>query len=783
MDLLTLAAKIELDDSSYTKGVGKAEKMGQQLAGKMGAMTVAVGNLAADMIRKGINGINQIIGGAINSYADYQQLIGGVETLFKDSANKVANYAKQSFKTTGLSANDYMETVTGFSASLIQGLGGDTAAAADIANMAVTDMADNANKLGTDISSIQTAYQGFAKANFTLLDNLKLGYGGTREEMVRLINDAGILDHEISSLDGITFDQLVQAIHVIQTNLGITGTTAKEAADTISGSKSSLKAAWQDLLSAVGGEGDENRLNETMENFKTSFATYMQNFIPTLATTITNSGSLVEAVAGSIASLPTDLLAQLGERGLGSGTQMVNAASGITSWLIESITNVFRTASAKPESVQEFGAAIGEFIGTAIKDIAVNAPALVTGIFDTGVALAGGLIEGMFSGLFGPEGLPEQMQQIDSEMTDSIKAASQNATKAQGILNYMDDLAKKYGDAAKETTEYKDAMEQLNTVMEVPDWINNTNDGLQTQIDLLRESAAEMEKQAIAAAKQKALQDKEQAVIDAQGALWQAQSDIAINKSIRDEAAKNLLEFFGLKGATSKLTGEAIDQGFDYTANTQQIYESLIRRVDEATGGAGNKAYQEVMDKLADPQNKGQVMAWIDSMAESNQTMSSLEGTVSSLESQLQKAASDYALSSAAVDNLASAATKAASTLSSIQAPTFNTPTINMPSGAYYNWYYGGGHGHATGLDFVPFDGYRAELHRGEAVITKRENDARRAAASAADRATEIEDALVDALGRVGIYMGAEKVGNMTTRQVKKNMNAQNYSKQRSMGG
>jgi len=776
MDLLRLAAKIELDDSSYVKGVNNAEKLGQNLAGKMSAWTVAVGNLAADMVKRGIGAINNVVKGAVNGYADYQQLIGGVETLFKNSSDKVAAYAKKSFKSTGLSANDYMETVTSFSASLIQGLGGDTAKAADMANMAVTDMADNANKMGTDMSAIQNAYQGFAKQNFTMLDNLKLGYGGTREEMVRLINDAGILDHEIKNLDGITFDQLVQAIHVIQENLGITGTTAKEAADTISGSKASLKAAWEDLLSAVGGEGGEDRLNETMENFKTSFTTYMQNFIPTLATTITNSGSLVEAVAESIASLPTDLLSQLGERGLESGTQMVNSVSNITSWLIDSITNLFKSASANPESIKDFGAAIGDFIGTAIKDIAVNAPALVTGIFDTGVALAGGLIEGLFSGLFGPEGLPEQMEQIDSEMTDSIKAASQNATKAQGILNYMDDLVKKYGDATKETKEYKDAMAQLNTVMEVPEWITNTNSGLQTQIDLLKQSAAEMEKQAIAAAKQKALQDKEQAVIEAQGALWQAQSDIAINKSIRDEAARNLLEFFGLKGATSRETGEAIDQGFDYTANAQQIYESLIRRVDEATGGAGNQAYQDMMDKLSDPANKGQVMAWIESMSESNQTMATLEGTVSSLESQLQKAASDYALSSAAVDNLAASASQAASALSSIQAPS-----INLPSGAYYNWYYGSGHGHATGIDYVPYSGYRAELHEGEAVLTKRENQERRQRSDY--EITALEDALVSALEKVGVYMGPEKVGDLTTKRTRANINNESRSRQRAYGG
>ena len=701
MDLMTLAAKISLDDKEFNKGVNKAEKTGKYLAGKVSSMTVAVGNLVADMIRKGVGGVQKIIGGAIDGYADYQQLIGGVETLFGDSADKVAAYAKQSFKTTGLSANDYMETVTSFSAALIQGLQGDTEAAADLANVAITDMADNANKMGTDMSSIQAAYQGFAKQNFTMLDNLKLGYGGTREEMVRLINDSGILETEIKDLDGITFDQIVAAIHKIQTEMGITGTTAKEAAETISGSKASLAAAWEDMLSAIGGEGGEERLNETLENFKTSFSTYMENFIPTLATTIANSGSLVEAVADAVSSLPTTLLGEIGEKGLESGADMIRGVGKITNWLIDSLISAFNSATWDNQAATDLGAAIGDFIGEALGKIVTNAGTIFTGIVSLGTGLAEGLIEGLTQGLFGPDGLPEQMQNIDDEMTDSIKEASQNATKAQGILDYLDTLVSKYGEAAKETTEYKNAMNQLSGVMEVPEWITSTNSGLQEQINLLRQSAEEMEKQAIAAAKQKALQDKEQALIDAQGALWQAQSDISINRSIRDTAAKNLLEFFGLKGATSKMTGEAIDQGFDYSANADQIYESLIRRVEDATGGAGNQAYQDMMDKLSDPANKGQVMAWISSMAESNQTMTTLEGTVSSLESQLQKASSDYALSSAAIEELASSASGAAAALSTIST--------------------GGGEGEgefATGIDYVPRNNFRAKLHRGETVLT-----------------------------------------------------------------
>lgn len=191
---------------------------------------------------------------AVGNYANYEQLVGGVETLFGDSADTLIGYAENAYKTVQLSSNDYMDTATSFAASLIQGLGGDTEEAVRLTDVAITDMADNANKMGTDISSIQDAYQGFAKQNYTMLDNLKLGYGGTQTEMIRLINDSGILEEQIDSLDGITFDQMIQAIHEIQTEMGITGTSAEEAGTTISGSWNSVQAMFNNILTKVGGQ-------------------------------------------------------------------------------------------------------------------------------------------------------------------------------------------------------------------------------------------------------------------------------------------------------------------------------------------------------------------------------------------------------------------------------------------------------------------------------------------------------------------------------------------------
>lgn len=216
-------------------GIGTAAKWGAGIVAAAGAAAVAVGGLATTTVK---------------SYAEYEQLVGGVETLFKDSAETVMGYAKNAYKTAGMSANQYMETVTSFSASLLQGLNSDTAKAASVADMAITDMSDNANKMGTSISSIQNAYQGFAKQNYTMLDNLKLGYGGTKAEMERLLEDAEKLTGVEYNIDNLS--DVYNAIHAIQTEMGITGTTAKEATTTLEGGVGMIKAKLEDFKVTIG---------------------------------------------------------------------------------------------------------------------------------------------------------------------------------------------------------------------------------------------------------------------------------------------------------------------------------------------------------------------------------------------------------------------------------------------------------------------------------------------------------------------------------------------------
>lgn len=343
-DLDESSSKAEKLSSKIGKGLGAAAKIG---AAAIGAAATAVGALTKK---------------SLEEYAEYEQLVGGVETLFKDSADVVMQYANNAYQTAGLSANDYMETVTSFSASLLQSLGGDTEAAAKQADLAVTDMADNANKMGTAMGDIQNAYQGFAKQNYTMLDNLKLGYGGTKEEMQRLIDDANALNAAQGNLTNYSIDSysdIVSAIHDVQTEMGITGTTAKEASTTIQGSLSAMKSAWTNLLTGIGDDSQD--LDKLINNFVESTGTAAENILPRLGEIITGIGSLAErlapVVAAAIPGLVTTVLPNLVQSGIsmvGAILQgLVQMLPQIIQYGIDMVITLIESISSDPESLVE----------------------------------------------------------------------------------------------------------------------------------------------------------------------------------------------------------------------------------------------------------------------------------------------------------------------------------------------------------------------------------------------------------------------------------------------
>lgn len=435
----SVVIKIKGDDSPFQKVLGK---IGSAVSTAVKASAAAVGAASAGVAALGT--------ACINAYADYEQLVGGVETLFKDSADTIQTYADNAYKTAGLSANEYMETVTSFSASLLQSLDGDTEKAAAAADLAITDMADNANKMGTAMESIQNAYQGFAKQNYTMLDNLKLGYGGTKEEMQRLLADA-------EKLSGVKYDlssyaDIVEAIHVIQTEMGITGTTAKEASTTIQGSVASMKAAWANLM--VGMADDTQDFDLLLSNFIESIGTVADNLLPRIGIVIEGMGKLVAGLAPEIASaLPTltnELLPNLVELRVQSisalvqgiqenGDSLAAGALSIVGTLAEGIAEllpmvadtaaslVVSLADGLTESLPDIIPIAIETISTLVENLTENANTII----DAGIQIILALGEGLIAAL------PQLIETVPQIVINIANVINDNAPKLIDTALYL----------------------------------------------------------------------------------------------------------------------------------------------------------------------------------------------------------------------------------------------------------------------------------------------------------------------------------------------------------
>ena len=351
------------------------------LQSAMGSAISAVGKFSAAAVAAGATAVAALTKSAVESYADYEQLVGGVETLFKDSAGIVQEYAANAFQTAGLSANDYMETVTGFSASLLQSVGGDTEEAARIADQAITDMADNANKMGSSMESIQNAYQGFAKQNYTMLDNLKLGYGGTKQEMERLLADA----EEISGIhyDISNLNDVYEAIHVIQGELGITGTTAEEASTTIQGSAAAMKAAWQNMLTGIADENAD--FDGLINNLVKSIETFAQNIIPRVEQALKGVGKLVSGLAPIIVQELPNLISEILPSFIEAIMSIVDSIIGIIPELLpvvlEAITEIgMEVINSLSEILPEILQAVIDGVIQVANAISENLPQIVAAL-------------------------------------------------------------------------------------------------------------------------------------------------------------------------------------------------------------------------------------------------------------------------------------------------------------------------------------------------------------------------------------------------------------------
>ena len=472
------ALKSEINSSQKTinatekamDGLGTETEDAGESAKKAGdgftVMKGVLANLATQAITSAVNGLKKLGGAfvdvgkqAIDSYGEFEQLEGGVNKLFGDDAGKtVKENAQKAFSTAGMNANQYMETVTSFSASLISGLNGDTAKAAQISDKAIRDMSDNANTFGTDISSIQNAYQGFAKGNFTMLDNLKLGYGGTKEEMLRLVKDAGVVEDSVESIDDVSFDQIIEAINLTQKRMGITGTTAKEASATIQGSTASMKSAWQNMLT---GMADENanfeqlskdfvgtlitedgqggvlgtiipRVSQVITGMSQAIQTMLPQLIQSVVPIIQqNLPIIMNAVQGALqtilAVLPdvipviADLIPQIVSTLMALLPDIINAGIEILLGLIDGISKTI------PDLIKMLPTIIKSIVDVLIK----NLPKII----DTGIELLLGLIEGLTEAI--PDlidYIPEIVETITTVLINNLPKIVESAVKIMVAL-------------------------------------------------------------------------------------------------------------------------------------------------------------------------------------------------------------------------------------------------------------------------------------------------------------------------------------------------------------
>lgn len=411
-------------------------KMSAQAAAKIGEISLAAAGAATAAIAA-------LSKSAIECYGDYEQLIGGVETLFKDSADVIKGYSEEAFRTVGMSANEYMETVTGFSASLISSMGNDTEAAAEKANTALSDMSDNANKMGSDLESIKNAYSGFSKQNYTMLDNLKIGYGGTKSEMERLLADAEKLQKSKGidvSYDISSFADIVDAIHVIQTEMGITGTTAKEASSTIQGSISAAKAAWQNMLTGMSDptQDFDKLLNDVVESVVTvsdNLAPRIMAVLPTMATGITE---LTENLLPLIPETVEQMLPSVIDGANSIVSALLNTLSSFADTAIPIVTEnadeiIGTLISGLVSAAPNLAGSAAQLCTSIAEAILSNADIITDGASDIVTALADGISDNLDSLI--PSAIDAALTVAETILDNADKLSEAAASLIDGLAN------------------------------------------------------------------------------------------------------------------------------------------------------------------------------------------------------------------------------------------------------------------------------------------------------------------------------------------------------------
>ena len=762
----------------FNADVDQATGKGRSLANAIGNGLQVASKIGTAAVAAAATGVGLLTKSSLENYAEYEQLVGGVETLFKNNSETVKAYAENAFKSAGLSANEYMSTVTSFSASLLQGLGGNTAEAAKIADLAITDMADNANKMGTSMEAIQNAYQGFAKQNYTMLDNLKLGYGGTASEMARLINESGVLGETMTvtaeTVNSVSFDKMIKAIHVVQTQMGITGTTAKEASSTISGSVAAAKSAWSNLVTGIA---DENANMEALiANFADSASTALGNIVPRIGQIVSG----LEAVGEQV-----PVLGMLGNAI--KATAAILVASKIGAGL-QTIVAGFQTAQLQ---LSLYAAANGTAaLATGAMTGALTAKEVVVGVLTGKISLATaaqaawnavmsanpiGLV------LVAVTALAAGMVKLSKVQDDTIAAMAGTAATAE--------------EAAAKVSELQSKIEALEAT-DPAFW----SDMQQTEYDTLRLALAEAQSQydALKAAEEgaaesatlpaEAVSQSTQETIDSMNNLlasyqetytqifenvgqWFEPFEAAkttVTTSVADmmAAMQSQIEF---NNTYSQNIQALADYGLGTLATAFQSYgaegsayaATIVSAVEQA-GGATSAGGQAIINSFAELQagvaeSQGELAASMTEMSgEFDAALSAMVDSLSASVDGLDKSAEAYAAAMSTLgEYLAGVEAQTPSILAAMTAlgqqitaalqagiGVVTVPTVTAGVGMTGRSAAVGQY--ATGLDYVPYDNFPAYLHEGEMVVPAGQADFLRAGGFA--QATSEQNATIVAV-------------------------------------
>lgn len=395
--------EMDLDDDSYNKKADKASTKWDSLGSKMSGVGAGIAKATGAALLAAGTAVVGITVASVKAYADYEQFTGGVAKLFGDTADTVIKNAKNAYETAGMSANDYMDTVTGFSARLLQSLGGDTVKSAAMADTAIKDMSDNANTFGTDIESIKATYQGLAKANYTMLDNLKLGFGGTASEMARMVNETGVMGDGFvataNNINSVGFDKLIEAIHKTQESLNITGTTAKEASSTITGSLNATKSAWTNLLTALAS-GNTETISEAMNGLGKSIGNTFRNITAIVPQVIAGLVTVVDQISkmdmGELIGKITEQIPKIIELAVSLVQNIVSGIQSNLPLIMQSALSIIRTLQLGVIDLLPQLLTMGvQMLVSLLQGIAEALPEIIPAIIDAVILMVTTLVENL----------------------------------------------------------------------------------------------------------------------------------------------------------------------------------------------------------------------------------------------------------------------------------------------------------------------------------------------------------------------------------------------------